>query len=839
MQEEETMLETIWGENWAWLSSHLMSLGRIVLSVSNIALCIGILHKRLEEKEAVRLVVLGVFLFLAEYIMISAFLFQVDGWSITAALLIETVVNGELYGMMSFRKEKTRARRGMKLEIKPYLPLFCVCLAAILISRNSHGYYGMQQDQGVYQTSAIAMIYESGSNEKELNVYQRLTQEDRRRFMQVVPTAINGFYFYNEELEGLYGKDFTSDSAGYFHGIPTYPALLALWGGMFGLKSMGGIQILLFILLLVIGYFFLLDMGCPKAMAALGCGIVAISPMVLWVAQSTLTEMYLACALMAFLYFLSKEDKAAVWFSTVAIISFGCIHLSLYSLMPVVILIYAIMGIRYRRKTYIGAGMLVTAGFWFAANMTRMISTEYFYLNVEPLLKMFPWLSKENVMGFITIVCIVVMGAGGAMFALFPRLGRAAQGKRASLQWRGWLARGLVAIWCVLAVVIAVQLGKRDGDLSATSSAMGYCVLAGVLLLPLGLAGILAKPEILWKDRTSALLGALFAYCVLIYSLALRREIPYYYYYGRYLVPFIPLVVWQGMQTLLLLKGRIRAAACGVVAAAQIILLPYDLVLAAQADDTRMQWETLERLVDYIGPEDVLIIEDELLNTCYLPLTYMLQADVLPQMQYPPARVMRRYASRGGDTYFLSSGQAEITQTFQVLRSRYTVSEDKQGEDRGLLGLPVRMERETRYLQLDRLARTKYVYTAEDDCWINMFVDENGYRNGFGSEYGLTVYLDSGDYQARLEQGTAIPLEIYGVEYYSVQVYINGVYLQDLRFYQVNGTEDVVFDIPADYLRSGENSILFRGEPWKPRDFGKEDYRELGINISRIVFEKK
>lgn len=868
------MLETIWGENWARLSSHLMGWGRIVLVVVGIVLCIGILHKKLEENEAIRLVVLGGFLFLSEYIIISAVLFQVDGWGITTTLLIEVVINGALYEMMSFRKEKSRTRRGLNLAFKPYLPLACVCLAALLISCNSHGYYGMQQDQGVYQTSAIAMIYGNGNNQKELTVYQKLPEEDRERYMQVVPTAINGFYFYDEELEGLYQGEFTSDAAGYFHGIPTYPALLALWGGMFGFQAMAGIQNVIFVMLLAIGYFFLSDLGCKKGTAALGCGIVAVSPMILWVAQSALTEMYLACALMAFLYFLSKEDRAAVWLSAIAIISFGCIHLSLYTLMPVVVLIYAGLAVRYRRRTYIAAGMLTTAGFWFATNMTRMISTEYFYLNVEPLLWLFPWLNRENVMGFITIVCVVVVGAGIVAILLFSKFCRAGQGKRRSCYWCGWLMRALVVIWCILVVVMAVQTGKRGGDWQA-SSALGYCVLAGVVMLPLGLAGILAKPQMLWKDRASALLGALFAYCILIYCLAFRREIVYYYYYGRYLVPFIPLVVLQGMQTLLMLKGRIRWVVCGIVAAAQIIFLPYDLVLATQKDDTRLEWEVLEELADCIKPNDVLIIEDALLNICYLPLTYMLQADVLPQMQYPPINVMCRYASQGGDTYYLSSGRAEIGQTFTVLRSSYTASEDEQNtkkdqsaedgrdvetdksaedgqgteagqsvgdeqdEDGGILGLPMRMTGKTGYLQLDRLAHAKDVYTAEDDGWINMFIDENGFRHGNGSEYGLTVYLAVGDYQVHLQQGTAIPLEIYGVEYYPVQAYVNGVHLQELRFYQEKGTEEIVFDLPASYLKAGENIILFRGEPWKPRDFGKDDYRELGINLSEIRFEKR
>lgn len=832
------MLETIWNENWIWLSAHFVNFVRFILMSVGIALCVGILHKQLEDNEAVRLIVLGVFLFLTEFIVISAILFQVDGWGITTTLVIEVMINGALYGQMSFLNGKSRDRQRINWSCKPYLPMLCVCLTAVLMAHNINGYYGMQQDQGVYQTSAIAMIYGNADNEKELTAYQRLLLEDQERYMQIVPTAINGFYFYDEDLEGLYTKEFQSECSGYFHGIPTYPALLALWGGIFGLRFMGGIQIIIYLLLLAIGYFLLCDWGCKRGTAALGCGLVAISPMILWVAKSTLTEMYLACALLAFMYFLTREEKAAIWLSAISIIGFGCIHLSLYTIMPVVILIYAGLFVRYRVRTYVGAGILTTAGFWFATNLTRTISTEYFYLNIEPLVRLLPWINRENVMTFITVICAMLIILGMIIFKFIPDHNTTT---KMNCKWAPVFIRLIVVLWCILTIISVISIGIRTGDglQKGTASVWGYAVLSGLVMLPIGLIGILAKPQLLWKDKASALQGALFTYCVLVYSLAFRREIPYYYYYGRYLVPFIPFVIWQGIRVLMLTKGKMRAAVYGIIVVAQLLLLPYDFVLLAQKDDTRMSWEALEEVCNELSADDVIIIDDTLLNTCYLPLTFMSQAKVLPQMQYPPSEVMNIYAAKRGETYYLSSGQTEIGQTFTVLRSSYMVSEDDQSGDRGLLGLPIRMFSDVKYLQMDRLFRANYFYSAEDDCWIDMYIDENGYRCGYGSEYGLSVYLGSKDYEVHLKQGTAIPLEIYGVEFYPVKVYVNGAYLVEIKVYQEKGIEEIIFDIPSYYLRNGENVIMFCSDPWKPQDLGEQDYRKLGINIDKIWFEKK
>ncbi len=897
------MLETIWSENWIWLSSHLMSLGRIVLSAAGIGFCIGILHRLARENEGIKLAVWGLFLFLAEYVIISVFWFQADKWGITTTLLTEAVIDGGVYGSLVLRGRKKGMPGRLRFSFQSYWPMLGLCLGGMLLAQNHNGYYGMQQDQGVYQTAAVAMISGNWENVMELEVYGSLAEEDRERYMHVVPTEINGFYFYEQDLEGLYSIEFASDTTGYFHGIPTFPALLALWGGMFGIGSMGGIQTVLFGLLLALGYLLLGELGCRKSQALLGCGIVAVSPMVLWTAQSALTELYLACALTAFLYFLTQKGRWGIWLSAVAIISLGCVHFSIYTIMPIVILIYLGLYMRYKEDAYIQAGILITACFWFVVNLTRIISTGYFYRNIQPLIDMLPWLDNKNVMGFITAVCITVIVLGAVILLLdvknrkqaagreeagkgrfgkekserdkFGKEGfgkekpeRGKPGKEESAKGKSgkerpqkdkfgeikdgtgkstvrnrvleWTVRILTALWCVLAVKWALDLGFRGGEEDqVTASVTGYWLFAGVVMLPAGLVGILVKPGLLWRNKASALLGALFVYCIMIYSMVFRREIGYYYYYGRYLVPFIPLVVWQGIQGLQLLKGRVGMAACGIVAAAQMILLPYDLVLASQKDDTRMSWEALEQIRDKIGHNDVLIIEDSLLSTCYLPLTYLVQGEVLPQMQYPPEEVMRRYADGKGQVYYLSSGRAEVGGTAMVLRTSYAVSEDLQRGERGLLGLPLRMESDQRYLQLDRLLQEKQVYTAQDDCWINMFVDENGFRWGYGSEYGLSVCLERGDYWATVRLGEAVPLKIYGVEFYPLQVYVNGLYLQELRVYEESCEEGLVFEIPAFYLKEGKNEVLFRSEPWRPLDFGKKDYREMGINISEVRFTAK
>ena len=102
---------------------------------------------------------------------------------------------------------------------------------------------------------------------------------------------------------------------------------------------------------------------------------------------------------------------------------------------------------------------------------------------------------------------------------------------------------------------------------------LGFAANGGLLLVVLGIifAVIFAKDT---AHSTSRLIVfVMFFYCILVYSAVLRYEIEYYFYYSRYLAPFIPIAVIFSVMALDRFGGKLI---CPVTAAGLIYTMPFD-----------------------------------------------------------------------------------------------------------------------------------------------------------------------------------------------------------------------------------------------------------------------
>ena len=70
-----------------------------------------------------------------------------------------------------------------------------------------------------------------------------------------------------------------------------------------------------------------------------------------------------------------------------------------------------------------------------------------------------------------------------------------------------------------------------------------YAIQTGFLLLPIVFSIALFRKKFVLEKPETMVLYAMFLYCILVYSAFLRFEIQYYYYYARYLAPFVPIAV--------------------------------------------------------------------------------------------------------------------------------------------------------------------------------------------------------------------------------------------------------------------------------------------------------
>ena len=192
------------------------------------------------------------------YILAAAILLFADRFSVTGTLVLALIL---LAGAFTAAAQRTlRLAKGLSgptgvrglfsavwrrirpdCNIRPAMPILLALLIALPLTAAKYGYYGMGQDEGVYETAAIAMICGDNALQKDFEEYQLLeTEEDREAFLETISanTAILGAYNYDPECF-LYSEDEELSDVSYvYHGIATYPAMLALFGMAFGLKNM-------------------------------------------------------------------------------------------------------------------------------------------------------------------------------------------------------------------------------------------------------------------------------------------------------------------------------------------------------------------------------------------------------------------------------------------------------------------------------------------------------------------------------------------------------------------------------------------------------------------------
>jgi hypothetical protein len=110
----------------------------------------------------------------------------------------------------------------------------------------------------------------------------------------------------------------------------------------------------------------------------------------------------------------------------------------------------------------------------------------------------------------------------------------------------------------------------------------------------------------------------------------MRLDIPNYYYYARYLVPFLPIAFVLGAIAIEKIRVRIIIILATISIMASLL---FSYVLVFQNDDSRVEFATLENLIDDINKFDddsIVIIHSAMLQTIYFPLEISVNKTILP-----------------------------------------------------------------------------------------------------------------------------------------------------------------------------------------------------------------
>ena len=189
--------------------------------------------------ELVKCAVLGTIYYFMFYVVASGLLFLCGQFSIKRATFLLFVLWGILFAMIAVKKRKREPLCLLPLEKQSWLSYLIIAILLVVFS-GSFGYFGMGQDQGVYQVEAIN--FANGRNEwlTTFPEYDQLTDGEYKNFYREAVDAIPGVEMV--DVEYGFRESFRIPRLGeldvIYHGIPTYPAILGLGVKLFGMEHM-------------------------------------------------------------------------------------------------------------------------------------------------------------------------------------------------------------------------------------------------------------------------------------------------------------------------------------------------------------------------------------------------------------------------------------------------------------------------------------------------------------------------------------------------------------------------------------------------------------------------
>lgn len=616
------------------------SLGGTVIAAFGLA---GLYRKR----DFIELLVLAVSEYMMAYLLTAGMLIACNAFSIGrgvfGAVLLVSLLDFMIFAVKRQKPEVTFVWRRNLTGV-------CVCLAVIPLSFSTFGLFGIGQDEGVYQAKAIGYIYGSNDNYCSFSEYDKIdTPEEKSEYMRNLGNNLAGYNFAldQEDLSRAGDEVVQNDTLGNLHGIHTFSALLGLYGSVTGVENMLQMGTWILILSLFLLWLILGNLGIHTIYKVIVMVLYAVSPQILWQARTSLVETTLAFLILAYLYLITdKKNENYRWLSCFPIAVFSVVHITIYVFMPLFMLIFYGLYFATGKKRYIGAAVISLVTYLGGFYMMYVSSLTYVYGNYDRLY--IGGVGTDNIKEFVTVVCVAALVLSAIFAALPVKKHRSGRYKKAkTIAWR-------IAVYILLALGIAgcgYAVLKSVYPFSYVTI-YAYMLGSGIIFLPVVLFAALVKPELFRKDSSIVILSAMFYYCVIIYSAVFKKEILHYYYYGRYIVPYLAIIMILGVYAVqnigdCLLKKHIRmgkiietfsAFAALLVAA---LLLPYTAVVTTQQDETQVQWGVLTEIAALVEEDAAVVIHENVVPQFMLPLKYMTGADVYIPMQDSLAQYKR------------------------------------------------------------------------------------------------------------------------------------------------------------------------------------------------------
>ncbi|MBO4636379.1 MAG: hypothetical protein J5685_04455 [Clostridiales bacterium] len=578
---------------------------------------------RTKDTEILDIVVYSLTGFIFSYIFFTALLLVPNYFSVKKASFLCML----LWVILSTGKLIKGFKPSASFDLKPFIvPVLASLIGVALVSAVPFDYFGMGQDQGVFQTEAI--MYARGLTSRQVDIKEYHVAETASEKEQIMSALtepnLYGTKNYDETniFRVLTGSSRLSINqvTQVFHGLHTFSSLLALGAILFGISNMVKINTVIFVLCI---FWFCKVMGAlkiPKKIQAVLCGILLISPQILWCAKSTLTEIGITMMWMIIIYLLLLKNSRAYMLTALVITVFGLYHVSLYVVMPLFVLLFILLWLISGDRSALKAMIYSVAGFLFSFVIDVWNNTDYTLKSYAPLFK--GPVNINNIVYFVFGGCIAAIILGFILLRV----------KKPSIKVKPAVISWAIRIWLLLILAYSAYRlisGKTAPDEFFRLTFVTLTLLSGFAVPILTYADMLINPSKWTDSHGHTVILTVYSYCVVFFSIVMIPQVQYCYYYSRYLCMYIPMILLAGSLVLMRYKKFVISVIALAITIA--VLLPYSILLIRDKDDSRTEWDNL-RLVEQTlidNGTEAVFLEPSLFHYFYYDLK-SLGIDVYP-----------------------------------------------------------------------------------------------------------------------------------------------------------------------------------------------------------------
>lgn len=819
----------------------------LILAVLTLLLCFGTCSIAFKGANFVYTAVMSVVMFFCSHIVSTMGLFLIDSYSLFRGMAGTFLISFICLAVMMF----INIRKSGKLfeysfDMRSVIIPVIVSLMALPLTATKNELFGMGQDEGVYQCVAINFMNGIDSRQQDFEEYHMLESDsEREAFKNSVRGKLAGYDIPSEIYpDTVYDRN-VSEVSGIYHGIPTYPALLAMWGQLFGMENMMDIETVFYILTIFLVSFVCTNLRLSYMSDIIACVSTAISPIIVWVSKSSLTEMFLAVLIMLFIILLTDEGhKKYQVFSIIPVIVYACYHVSVYTIIPYVLIIYGGMYLFTRRRVLAVLMLLTVPVYAVSYFVMRQVQPFYTMNNYSPVF--FGSTGVHNISNIIACVCTALMIFCALYVIVINKASKNFSRRNFLIKMqKSILMRFFIIAMLILpiAYIIFKAFYKYDNiEYAGSLTIVGFAVMSGIVIFPVAIIVSIANSGFFLERVSRLVIFVSFFYCILVYSAFLRYDIQYYYYYSRYLAPFVPVAI---VFSVMILDSFSKKLIVPLSLAGMVFVSPYTYYLSGHKDDTRMEWSVLNSITSYITADDCIVIDWVYAPTLWLPLRAMTGADVFPQTTDTPASQFEWLKDKYNDIYYISrdSYVYNVDSNLEIVyMDNVHGSEDTSENVGSLIPLPKGFSQKEKYVHLYRVIRCDYYYDNYDIVkWSISGIKESDRTFCWTTDEKADIRcnLSPDNYELSVRLGSVIPLKEIGKNKMRVNLYVNGNFTDSAYINSDTNGNALYFDIEEQYIREGSNTITLESELWNASAVNPADMRNLGIPVESLEFVSK